>query len=159
MDTAKSITADEFRALCADLLTQPGPLLLILHRVQEKRGFVPPSLVPIIAKELNLSRAEIHGVVSFYHDFRDRKPGKYVVKVCQAEACQAMGAEQLTEHIQSKLGIDLHSTDKNGEFTLEPTYCLGNCALSPAIMINGALCGRVTPQRFDQLAQELVEIE
>ena len=159
MDTSKSISADELRTACVDLLTQPGPLLLILHRVQEKLGFVPPSLVPIIAKELNLSRAEVHGVVSFYHDFRDHKPGKHVVKVCQAEACQAMGAERLTEHIQSRLGIDLHSTDKNDNFTLEPTYCLGNCALSPAIMFNGALFGRVTPLRFDQLAQEPAEIE
>ena len=152
------MTADELRALCADLLTEPGPLLLILHRVQEKLGFVPSSLVPIIAKELNLSRAEVHGVVSFYHDFRDHKPGKHVVKVCQAEACQAMGSERLTQHIKTRLGIDMHATGKDGEFTLEPTYCLGNCALSPAIMIDGALCGRVTPQRFDQLAKELVEI-
>ncbi len=98
-------------------------------------------------------------MVSFYHDFRDHKPGKHLVKVCQAEACQAMGSEELTEHIKSKLGIDFHSTDKNGDFTLEPTYCLGNCALSPAIMINSAPCGRVTPQRFDQLAKELAEIE
>jgi formate dehydrogenase subunit gamma len=159
VDTAKPITVDEFRALCADLLVQPGPLLLILQRVQEKFGFVPPGLIPTIAKELNLSRAEVHGVVSFYHDFRDHKPGKHVVKVCQAEACQAMGSEQLTEHIKSKLGIDLHTTDKNAEFTLEPIYCLGNCALSPAILLDDALYGRVTPQRFDQLARELVETE
>ena len=120
-------------------------------------GFVPSSLVPIIAKELNLSRAEVHGVVSFYHDFRDHKPGKHVVKVCQAEACQAMGAERLTAHVRSALGIDLHDTDNKGEFTLEPTYCLGNCALSPAIMIDGVLYGRVTPARFEKLVRELTE--
>ena len=148
---------ENFRTLCADLLAQPGALLPILHRVQEEFGFVPSQLLPTIAKELNLSRAEVHGVVSFYHDFRDHKPGKHVIKVCQAEACQAMGAEHLTAHVKTTLGVDLHGTDNKGEFTLEPTYCLGNCALSPAIMIDGALYGRVTPERFDQLAREFTE--
>ncbi len=157
MTTNDHFSAEDLRTLCADLLPQAGALLPILHRVQEKIGFVPPSLLPTIAKELNLSRAEVHGVVSFYHDFRDQKPGKHVVKVCQAEACQAMGAERLTAHVKSALGIDLHGTDNKGEFTLEPTYCLGNCALSPAIMIDGALYGRVTPERFEQLAREVTE--
>ncbi len=157
MGTDNHFSADDFTALYGDLLPQPGALLPILHRVQEQFGFVPSGLLPIIARALNLSRAEVHGVVSFYHDFRDHKPGEHVIKVCQAEACQAMGAERLTSHVKSVLGVDLHSTDKNGEFTLEPTYCLGNCALSPAIMVNGVLHGRVTPERFDQLALELSE--
>lgn len=157
MQTSDQLIPDSFKALCADLLGQPGALLPILHRLQGKLGFIPQALLPTIAKELNLSRAEVHGVVSFYHDFRDHRPGKHVIKICQAEACQAMGSESLTQHIKIKLGIDMHATDKNGDFTLEPTYCLGNCALSPAIMIDGALCGRVTAQRFDQLARELAE--
>lgn len=157
MNTDDHFSAEDFRMLCGDLLAQAGALLPILHRVQGEFGFVPSSMLPIIAKELNLSRAEVHGVVSFYHDFRDHKPGKHVIKVCQAEACQAMGAERLTTHVTSALSIDLHGTDKKGEFSLEPTYCLGNCALSPAIMIDGVLYGRVTPERFDQLAREFTE--
>lgn len=157
METLKQLTPDAFKALCADLLTQPGALLPILRRVQDEFSFVPPSVLPIIAKELNLSRAEVHGVMSFYHDFRDHKPGKHIIKVCQAEACQSMGAERLTAHIKSTLGVDLHGTDHKGLFTLEPTYCLGNCALSPAVMVDGALYGRVTTERFDQLAQEFAE--
>lgn len=157
MTTTDHFSTEDFRTLCGDLLAQPGALLPILHRVQGALGFVPPSLLPTIAKELNLSRAEVHGVVSFYHDFRDQKPGKHVVKVCQAEACQAMGAERLTAHVKSMLCVDLHGTDTKGDFTLEPTYCLGNCALSPAIMIDGVLYGRVTPARFEQLVRELTE--
>jgi formate dehydrogenase subunit gamma len=157
MTTNDHFSAEDFRTLCGDLLAQAGALLPILHRVQGTLGFVPSGLLPIIAKELNLSRAEVYGVVSFYHDFRDQKPGKHVIKVCQAEACQAMGAERLTAHVKSALGVDLHGTDNNGEFTLEPTYRLGNCALSPAITIDGALYGRVTPERFDQLAREFTE--
>jgi formate dehydrogenase subunit gamma len=137
--------------MIADLLPLPGALLPILHRVQERLGFIPPQAVAMIAHELNLSRAEVHGVVSFYHDFRQAPAGKRVVKVCQAEACQAMGAEQLTRHACTRLGAKLHETSPDGAYTLEPIYCLGNCALSPAVMIDGQLHGRVSPERFDAL--------
>jgi formate dehydrogenase subunit gamma len=105
----------------------------------------------VVAEGLNLSRAEVHGVVSFYHYFRHHRPGKHLVSVCQAEACQSMGAQMLTAHAKRTLGVDFNETTPNGRFTLEPIYCLGNCACSPAVMIDGKLYGRVTPERFDAL--------
>ena len=109
----------------------------------------------MVAEGLNLSRAEVHGVVTFYHYFRHARPGTHTVHLCQAEACQSMGAEALTAHARQRLGIDFHETPSNGRFSLEPIYCLGNCACSPAVMIDGRLYGRVTAERFDQLiAQE-----
>jgi formate dehydrogenase subunit gamma len=131
--------------------TRPGALIEILHGVQAELGYIPPAAVPVLAQELNLSRAEVHGVVTFYHYFRHHAPGQQVIRVCQAEACQSMGAEGLTEHVKQRLGIGFHETTADGKFTLEPVYCLGNCACSPALMRNEDLCGRVTPQRFDEL--------
>lgn len=133
----------------AQCRNQPGALLPILHGVQEALGFVPPTAVAQIARALNLSRAEVHGVVSFYHDFRTAPPGRHVVRICRAEACQAMGASGVVAHAKSRLGIDFHQTTEDGEFTLEAVYCLGNCALSPAMMVDGEVHGRVTPERFD----------
>jgi formate dehydrogenase subunit gamma len=133
---------------------QPGPLLLVLHAVQRKFGFVPEGAVPYIAKRLNLSRAEVHGALSFYHHFRRAAPGRHVIQVCRAESCQAMGAERLVRHAQDRLGIQFHQTTPDGEFSLEPVYCLGNCACSPAVMIDEELFGRVTPDRFDALLAE-----
>ncbi len=151
--TSPALTAASLHDMIADLLGMPGALLPILHRVQEKLGFVPREALALIANELNLSRAEVHGVMTFYHDFRETPPGKTVVKVCQAEACQAMGAEKLTKHACKRLGTEMHHTSASGAYTLEPTYCLGNCALSPAIMIDGHLHGRVTQERFDALIE------
>jgi formate dehydrogenase subunit gamma len=119
--------------------------------VQAELGFIPAAAVPVLAEELNLSRAEVHGVVTFYHYFRHHAPGRQILRVCQAEACQSMGAEALTHHVKQRLGVDFHETTPDGEFTLEPVYCLGNCACSPAVMKDEELCGRVTPQRFDEL--------
>jgi formate dehydrogenase subunit gamma len=136
---------------CAQLKDQPGALLPILHAIQDKLGFVPPDAVPLIAQELNLSRAEVHGVVSFYHYFRTRRPGRHVLHLCRAEACQSVGAVELEAHAKRTLGIDFHGTTSDGAVTLEPVYCLGNCALGPSVMIDQQLKGRVTPQRFDQL--------
>ncbi len=130
---------------------RPGALLEILHGVQAAVGFIPPAAVPLLAQELNLSRAEVHGVVTFYHHFRDRAPGRHTLRLCQAEACQSMGAERLTEHVRQRLGVDFHETTADGQYTLEPVYCLGNCACSPALMRDEELCGRVTPDRFDEL--------
>jgi formate dehydrogenase subunit gamma len=129
--------------------------LEVLHAIQAALGFVPAGAVPVVAEGLNLSRAEVHGVVTFYHYFRHARPGTHTVHLCQAEACQSMGAEALTAHARQRLGIDFHETTSNGRFSLEPIYCLGNCACSPAVMIDGRLYGRVTAERFDQLiAQE-----
>ena len=132
----------------------PGPLLLVLHAIQRKLGFVPEAAVPYIAERLNLSRAEVHGVLSFYHHFRRAAPGRHVIQVCRAESCQAMGAEHLAQHAQAHLGIRFHQTTPDGTFSLEPVYCLGNCACSPAVMIDEDLFGRVSPEQFDALIAE-----
>jgi formate dehydrogenase subunit gamma len=143
------------RRIIAEHKGRPGPLLEVLHAIQAALGFVPAGAVPVVAEGLNLSRAEVHGVVTFYHYFRHARPGTHTVHLCQAEACQSMGAEALTAHARQRLGIDFHETSSNGRFSLEPIYCLGNCACSPAVMIDGRLYGRVTAERFDQLiAQE-----
>jgi formate dehydrogenase subunit gamma len=134
---------------------RPGPLLQVLHEVQNRLGYVPPAAIPIIAEALNLSRADVHGVVTFYHHFRQAPGGRHVIQLCQAEACRSMHCEQLTEHVQRKLGVELHGTTADGRYTLEPVYCLGNCACSPAVMIDGELHGRVTPESFDALIAPL----
>jgi formate dehydrogenase subunit gamma len=139
------------RRIVAEHKEQPGPLLEVLHAVQAALGFVPAGAVPVVAEGLNLSRAEVHGVVTFYHFFRHAKAGRHTVQVCQAEACQSMGAEALTAHARRRLGIDLHQTTADGSFSLEPIYCLGNCACSPAAMIDGKLYGRLTPERLDEV--------
>ncbi len=136
-------------AIARELKDEPGALMPILRRIQDRLGWVPRDAVPLIANILNLSRAEVHGVVSFYHDFRHAPPGRNVVRVCRAESCQAMGGVALAEHIKRRLGIDFGETSKDGEFTLEAVYCLGNCACSPAAMVGADLLGRVTPSRFD----------
>jgi formate dehydrogenase subunit gamma len=130
---------------------KPGALLPILHDIQDAIGHIPPDAVPVIAKALNLSRAEVHGVVSFYHYFRQTPPGRHTVQICQAESCQAMGSVKLTEHAKQCLGIDFHETTADENFSLEPVYCLGNCACSPAIMIDDQVYGRVSNQKLDQL--------
>ena len=133
---------------------KPGALLPILHAIQDRIGHSPPDAVPKIAFELNLSRAEVHGVISFYHYFRDTPPGRHTVQICQAESCQAMGSAQLTAHAKSCLGIDFHETTADQEFSLEPVYCLGNCACSPAVMIDEEVHGRVTHERLEKLLEQ-----
>ena len=128
-----------------------GSLLPVLHGIQDRLGWVPPRTVPLIAFELNLSRAEVHGVLSFYHYFRHSKPGRQVIYLCRAEACQAVGAAMLEAHAKRKLGVDFHGTSQDGRYTLEPVYCLGNCACGPSLMIDKELHARITPARFDEL--------
>jgi formate dehydrogenase subunit gamma len=142
---------DQIDVILQRYAQQPGPLLLVLHAVQEEFGYVPDEVVPLIADGLNLSRAEVHGVLSFYHHFRRAPRGKHVVHICRAESCQAMNAEGLAAHAQRRLQIGFHETTADGRFTLEPVYCLGNCACSPAIMIDDELHGRVSAERFDDL--------
>jgi formate dehydrogenase subunit gamma len=136
---------------CGRLKALPGALLPVLHAVQEALTFVPKDAVPLIARELNLSIAEVHGVVTFYHYFLQERPGRHVVHLCRAEACQALGSVALEAHAKAKLGVDFHGTTSDGAITLEPVYCLGNCALGPSLMIDQQLHGRVTAERFDAL--------
>jgi len=136
---------------------QPGALLPILHGIQDALGYVPRDAIAQIAQALNLSRAEIHGVVSFYHYFRTSPPGRHTVYLCRAESCQSMGANRLVEHAKAKLGVDFHETTCDGAFTLEPIYCLGNCACSPAMMVDNEIYGRVTPERFEEVVSNLKE--
>jgi formate dehydrogenase subunit gamma len=128
-----------------------GNLLEVLHAVQGEFGYVPSAAVPLIATELNLSRAEVHGVVTFYHHFRHAPAGHHTLQLCRAESCQSMGADALAEHAKARLGIDFKQTTPDGGYSLESVYCLGNCACSPALMLDGELHGRVTPERFDEL--------
>lgn len=137
------------------LQDKPGALLPILHGVQNALGYIPSESIPEIANALNLSRAEVHGVVSFYHYFRETPPGKHTVYLCRAESCQAMGAEHLEAHAKAKLGIDFHETTADGKFSLEPVYCLGNCACSPAMQIGNDIYGRVSADSFDTVINDL----
>ena len=136
------------------LKDKPGALLPILHGVQDALGYIPAETIPDIATALNLSRAEVHGVISFYHYFRDTPPGKQTVRLCRAESCQSMGGKQLEEHVKSRLGIDFHETTADGKFSLEPVYCLGNCACSPAMQIDQAIYGRVSADSFDGIIND-----
>ncbi len=138
----------------ASLSGLPGALLPILHAVQAKLGYIPPAGVGRIADALNLSRAEVHGVISFYHYFRHKAPGKHVLQVCRAEACQAMQGEKTEAHAKQRLSADYGSTSPDGQFTLEAAYCLGNCAAAPTVMVDEKLYGRVTPERLDEVLAE-----
>jgi formate dehydrogenase subunit gamma len=129
----------------------PGGLLPLLHAVQEALGCIPADTVPRLAEGMGLSRAEVHGVITFYHDFRFEPPGKHVIHLCRAEACQAMGARALEAHAKARLGIEFGQTTADGRYTLEPVYCLGNCACSPSLRIGDEVHARVTPEKFDQL--------
>jgi formate dehydrogenase subunit gamma len=144
-------------AIASRLKDRPGALMLILHEVQDCFGYIPRDGVPIIANALNLSRAEVHGVATFYHDFRREPPGRNLIRLCRAESCQAMGAVALADHVRGRLGIDFGETTSDGAFTLEPVYCLGNCGCSPAIVVNDDLYGRVDAARFDELVTGLKE--
>lgn len=126
-------------------------LLPILHAVQEAFGHIPPDALPLIAKALNISRAEAYGVMSFYHDFRDTPGGRTTLKLCRAEACQAMGADALADDARAALGVDWHGTSADGAVTLEPVFCLGLCACGPAAMVNGTLVGRADMAKLDAL--------
>jgi len=129
----------------------PGALLPILHALQEEFGYVDKAAIPLVADALNLSQAEVHGVISFYHDFREAPPGRHILRICRAEACQSMGCETLVQHVESRLGVKVGQTTDDGSFTVEAVYCLGNCALSPSAMLDGKPYGRVSPQVADFL--------
>jgi formate dehydrogenase subunit gamma len=129
----------------------PGALLPILHAILDRLGYLPAPTVERVAAGLNLSRAEVHGVITFYPDFRTEPPGRHVLKLCRAEACQAMGADALAAHLQAHHRVALGETRPDGALTAEPVYCLGNCALSPAVLLDGKPHGRVSPTRLDRI--------
>ena len=147
--TAIPYDKDTASDLIASHGARPEMLVQILHVFVERFAWIPEAAIRQLAEELNLSRADVHGVVSFYHDFRTTPPGKHIVRVCQAEACQAMGSRELSAFAESTLEVKMNeSTD---EVTLEPVYCLGNCACSPAVMVDGDTFGRVSNERFEEL--------
>ena len=147
------------REVVSDNKDIPGPLVEILHEVQRRLGYIPANVVPAIAEGLNLSRAEIHGVISFYHFFRATPPGRHIVKICRAEACQAMGSRRLEEHAKESLNIEYHETTQDGAITLEPVYCLGNCACAPAIRVDDAVHANVDAKVFDLLMMKLSRLD
>lgn len=143
------------RAVALRYGNKPDALIEILHDLQDELGFIPEAALPALAKSLNLSRAEVHGVVTFYHDFHRHPTGRHVIKVCRAEACQSMGADELVRNIRKSLKVALGETTSDGAITVEAAYCLGNCALSPAIMVDGKLLGRVDEAKFNAVVAEL----
>ena len=161
MNPASSAEAADYRTVAgrtaSALKHLPGALLPILHAIQNELGFVPAAVVPVVANELNLSRAEVHGVISYYHHFRTKPPGRHEIQLCRAESCQAMGADALAAHAEKRLGCAFHETRTDGAVSLAPVYCLGLCAQSPALMIDGELHARVTPEKFDQLMVTCIE--
>jgi len=144
------------KTIASEIINQfdarPEMLVQVLHALVERYGYISEEAIRQVAAELNLSRAEVHGVVSFYHDFRTSPPAKHVLKICQAEACQAMGSRQLTSHAEGRLGVGMHGSTDN--VTLEPVYCLGNCACSPAVMIDDKVYGRVDANKLEHLIDE-----
>lgn len=149
---------DERRAaaIIAEHAGRPGAMLPLLHAIQAAFGCVPEAVKPMIAAALNLSRAEVHGVVSFYHDFRAAPAGRHVIKLCRAEACQSMGSESLHRGVLDRLGIALGETTRDGQVTVEAVYCLGLCATAPAALVDGHPVGRLTAQRLDGLVREAI---
>jgi formate dehydrogenase subunit gamma len=154
MQRPSSSPADDFDPAAVDQIIAahrdlPGALLPILHQLKRHFGYIPHQAVALIAAGLNLSRAEVHGVVSFYHDFRTAPPGRHVIRICRAESCQAMGSAALEDHIARAIGASVGQTSDGAEFFFEAVYCFGNCACSPALEIDGELQGRATPRTFD----------
>lgn len=141
--------AERARAVIAEHQSLRGALLPILHALQEEFGYVDPEATPLLADALNLSRADVHGVITFYHEFRRTRPGRHMVKVCVAEACQARGSDDLVEYLRSKLGVEPGGDSPDGAFSLEAVYCLGNCALGPSALVDGRLLGRLTGPRLE----------
>lgn len=138
-------------AIIATHRTLPGAMLPILHAIQEQVGYVPSEAVPLIAEQLNLSRAEVHGVLTYYHFFRQHPVGKQVVQICRAEACQANGGNALADHARATLSCEFHETTPDGQFTLEPVYCLGQCGCAPAMMVGENIYARVSLDKFDRV--------
>ncbi|NGN44149.1 formate dehydrogenase subunit gamma [Mesorhizobium sp. CGMCC 1.15528] len=155
MQAASTQIASRATAIIDEMKALEGPLLPILHEIQEEFGHVPAETLPIIAKALNISNAEVHGVVTFYHDYRNHPAGRHVLKVCRAEACQSMGGDAIAAQISQALGIGFHETTKDNSVTLEPVYCLGLCACAPAAMLDGEVIGRLDADKIEEIVQEV----
>ncbi len=155
MQPAGTQMASRTTAIVDGLKGLEGPLLPILHGLQEEFGYVPEEALPIVAEALNLSRAEVYGVFSFYHDYRKHAAGRHVLKVCRAEACQSMGSDHTTARLMQQLGIGFHETAKDGSVTLEPVYCLGLCACAPSAMLDGDVIGRLDEAKIEQIAERV----
>jgi formate dehydrogenase subunit gamma len=151
----KDDVSERTLAIVNELKTLEGPLLPILHALQHDYGHVPEAALPLIARELNLSRAEVHGVVTFYHEFRSHPAGQHVVRICRAEACQSMGGREIADHACKTLGLDWHETTPDGRVTLEPVYCLGLCSIAPSAEIDGELHGRLDQEELTALLKEV----
>lgn len=145
----------DIRDIIASHKGQRGALLPILHAIQESMGYIPAEAIPVLADELNLSRADVHGVMSFYHDFRSTPAGRTTVRICRGEACQAVGAQRLVDHVRQS-GMTLGQTSLDGSVTVEQVFCLGNCALGPAAQVNGRLEGRLDEKRLSAILDEAV---
>ena len=155
MTSVTSAQLEKIEAHIASHKNVPGALLPLLHAIQDDIGYVPESIYPLISMALALSVAEVHGVVTFYHHFRSHQKGKHLLQVCRAESCQAMGSSALEEHTKKYLNVDYHQTTSDGAITLEPVYCLGNCALSPAVMLDDEVHGRVDALKVIDLINEV----
>jgi formate dehydrogenase subunit gamma len=155
MQPASTEITSRTAAIIQELKGLEGPLLPILHGIQEEFGHVPQDALPVIAEALNISRAEVHGVVTFYHDYRSHPAGRHVLKLCQAESCQSMGSDAIAAKLKQLLGIGFHETTRDGSVTLEPVYCLGLCACSPAAMLDGQVIGRLDDEKLDEIVAEV----
>jgi formate dehydrogenase subunit gamma len=155
MQPASTEIASRTAAIIQEMKGLEGPLLPILHGIQEEFGHVPQDALPVIAEALNISRAEVHGVVTFYHDYRSHPAGRHVLKVCQAEACQSMGSDAIAAKLKQLLGIGFHETTRDGSVTLEPVYCLGLCACAPSAMLDGEVIGRLDDEALDAIVAEV----
>lgn len=155
MQTQSTETAARTAEIISEFKGLEGPLLPILHGIQEEFGFVPAESLPVIADALNLSKADVHGVVTFYHDYRREPAGRHVLKLCQAEACQSMGSDAVADRVRRLLGIGFHESAADGSVTLEPVYCLGLCACAPAAMLDGEVIGRLDADTIDDIVAEV----
>jgi formate dehydrogenase subunit gamma len=151
----QSWDVDRALARIVELKHLPGALLPILHALQDEFGYIDKAAMALVADALNISLAEVHGVISFYHDFRRTPPGRHILRMCRAEACQSMGCENTIRHVEDRLGVTMGETSEDGSFTLEPVYCLGNCALSPSVMLDEELYGRVSAEIADFLIDDV----
>jgi formate dehydrogenase subunit gamma len=147
----------EAREIIRRHVRRQGPLLPILHDLQTAFGFIPAEAVPVVADALNLTRAEVHGVLSFYHDFRDRPAGRHVLKLCRAEACQSMNGEAVAQQFLERFGVSWGGTTRDGALTIEAVYCLGLCSCAPSAMLDGEPIGRVGPVILDEVAREVAQ--
>jgi len=154
MPKASSWNAERAREIIAEHIGLEGPMMPILHGLLEEFGCVSPAAVPLIAEALNLTRAEVHGVISFYHDFRSTPGGMHLLQLCRGEACQSMGSENLAADVLAKLGVAWHGTTKDGEVTVEPVYCLGLCACSPTALLDGEPLGRLDAGKITEALEE-----